>query len=259
MGNKNAKAARAAINGSAGVSGITGGGKGIGESGRGWRFYIPLYAVLVVIASLFVFTGGEAAKGFINLGSTNIKYVKAQVLELDNSQLAKPEYGGDRLTGLQTVKLKLLEGEFAGRTVTVENYLLSDFYVYPEVGKTVVASVENRGEGTAPYCLLVSHYRMPGILFLLILFAVMHIVTCGVKGIHALAGLAFTMVTIFFFTIPMIYYGHSPVLLAIATGMISATVSLVLLNGIGRKTLVAVLASYRGFCFAGVAFSVCSM
>jgi uncharacterized membrane protein len=52
----------------------------------------------------------------------------------------------------------------------------------------------------------------------------------------------------------MIYYGRSPVLMAIITGMIAVTASLTLLNGLQRKTLIAVLSSYAGFSVAGAAF-----
>jgi uncharacterized membrane protein len=225
-------------------------------SGR--RFYILLYVSLAIVSALFVVTGCRAAEGFINLGLSDIEYVRAEVISMDNSQLAVPEYGGNRLTGLQTVKLKLLGGKFEGRTVDVENYLLNDFYVFPEKGETVIASVEDRGEGSPPYCLLVSHYRIMGIAFIVILFAVLHVATCGVKGLHALAGLAFTMVTIIFFTIPMIYNGHSPITMAIATGMITVAASLSLLNGMGRKTLVAILASFAGFSASGAAFHIFS-
>ena len=224
----------------------------------GWRFYLLLYTALAIVSALFILTGSRAASDFINLGLKDVEYVKAEVISMDDSQLVTPDYGGKRLTGLQQVKLKLLGGKYEGRVAEVENYLLSDFYVYPEAGETVIASVEDRGAGSPPYCLLVSHYRTGGILFIVLLFAALHIVTCGVKGVHALSGLTFTMISILFFTIPMIYNGHSPILMAIITGMISVTSSLLLLNGIQRKTLVAILSSYAGFSAAGAAFFIFS-
>jgi uncharacterized membrane protein len=221
-------------------------------------FYLAIYAVLIVVSVIFILTGARAAREFIYLGAANTEYVRAEVLALNNEQLAPPDYGGDRLVGTQIVTMKLLEGKFSGKTVDVENFLLSDHYVFPEVGETVIASVEDRGEGVAPYCLLINHHRIPAIIFIVALFAILHVVTCGIKGVHALAGLSFTLVTIFFFTMPMIYHGHSPILLAILTGTVCAGASLLLLNGPARKTLSAFLATVVGFCLAGAAFAAFS-
>jgi uncharacterized membrane protein len=221
-------------------------------------FYLAIYAVLIVVSVIFVLTGARSAREFIYLGAANTEYVRAEVIALNNEQLSPPDYGGDRLVGTQIVTMKLLEGKFSGRTVDVENFLLSDHYVFPEVGETVIASVEDRGEGVAPYCLLINHHRIPAIIFIVALFAALHVVTCGIKGVHALAGLSFTLVTIFFFTIPMIYNGHSPILLAILTGTVCAGASLLLLNGPERKTLSAFLATVLGFCLAGTAFAAFS-
>jgi uncharacterized membrane protein len=242
-------------------AGITGGGTAqpkalFGTNGPGT--YVILYLVLAALAIVFIVTGSRTAAGFINLGATGLEYVTAKVVSLDNSELAPSEAGGTRLYGAQQVELELLEGSFAGRTVSTTNYLLSDYYVFPAVGETVIASVENRGDGD-PYCLLINHHRVPAIVFIVVLFAALHILTCGVKGIHALAGLTFTMITIIYFTIPLIYYGYSPVLFAIITSAICSTASLLLLNGLQQKTLVAALASYVGFCFAGLVFSLFSL
>jgi uncharacterized membrane protein len=221
-------------------------------------FYLVIYTVLVLVSAIFVLTGVRTAKDFIYLGAANTEYVRAEVIALNNEQLTTPDYGGDRLVGTQIVTMKLLDGEFEGRTVDVENFLLSDHYVYPEVGETVIASVEDRGDDVAPYCLLINHHRIPAIIFIVALFVALHVVTCGVKGLHALAGLSFTLITTLFFTIPMIYNGHSPILFAILTGTVCAGASLFLLNGPEKKTVSAFLATVVGFCMAGAAFAAFS-
>jgi uncharacterized membrane protein len=220
--------------------------------------YAGLYLAITIVAVIFIITGSRAAQDFINLGTPNLEYVTARVVSIDDSQLAPSEQGGTRLYGVQRVTLELLDGSFAGRTVMVDNYLLNDYYVLATIDETVVASVEDRGGGDL-YGLLVNHHRVPAIVFIVALFCALHILTCGVKGVHALAGLTFTMITIVFFTIPFIYHGHSPVLFAVITGAICSTASLLLLNGPQKKTLVAILASYAGFCCAGLTFGLFSL
>ena len=218
---------------------------------------ILTFALVGALTIVFLATGLRSISGIVNVSDPNLRYYKATVTATDDSLLAPPDYGGERAFGIQTVTLRLLEGPYAGRVLTARNSVMADSYIYPSAGDKMIVSVDARADGTL-YTLLVSHYRMPGILFVTALFVLLLLLTCRAKGLRALIGLLFTLVTIFFFTIPRIYEGASPVLCAIFTSMLTSGLSLLLLNGYTKKTLAAILAPFAGFCAAGVIFGVFS-
>ncbi|MDR1247419.1 MAG: YibE/F family protein [Clostridiales Family XIII bacterium] len=218
---------------------------------------ILTFAAVAALTVIFLITGARAITGFVSVADPNLRYYKAVVTETDDSLLALPDYGGEREFGLQIVNLRLTEGPFEGRNTVARNSVMPDSYVKPSVGDEMIVSVDVRDNGEI-YTMLISHYRVPGLLFAIAVFVLLLIVTCKGKGLRALFGLVFTLVTIFFFTIPRIYEGDSPVFCAIFTSMLTAGVSLLLLNGYTKKTLASVLATFAGFCAAGLIFGVFS-
>jgi uncharacterized membrane protein len=218
---------------------------------------ILTFAAVAALTVVFLVTGARALSGFVSVADPNLNYYKAVVTETDNSRLALPDYGGERAFGVQDLRLRLLSGPFTGRIVSAQNSVMADSYIFPSPGDTMIVSVEVRADNKL-YTLLVSHYRVPGILFVTAVFVLLLLLTCRAKGLRALFGLLFTMVTIFFFTIPRIYAGDSPILCAILTSMLTSGVSLLLLNGYTKKTLASVLATFAGFGAAGLIFGAFS-
>jgi uncharacterized membrane protein len=219
---------------------------------------IATVAAMAILSISFYASARSAVPMFINLYGASLRYPKAIVLEADNSALELPEYGGERMFGSQMLTVRILEGEYAGMAVNAENIIMSDNYVFPDVGDKVVLSVDKRTEDGPPYCILYSFDRTPGIGFIVALFAVALMAVGRQKGVRALLGLLFTFAMIIFFVLPRIYFGDSPVLLSVATCAVTSAFSLALLNGYNEKTLSSVLAVFSGLCFAGLFFSIYS-
>ena len=91
--------------------------------------------------------------------------------------------------------------------------------------------------------------------FILIFFALL-IFLGRKKGVGALAGLVFTLCTIWFILIPAVVHGASPIPLTILIMAVTAVVSLILLNGYSKKTLCAVLGCIGGVLTAGIAAGI---
>jgi uncharacterized membrane protein len=216
-----------------------------------------IYGVVIALSALFIVLGRNSLSSFISLADPSVQYCRALVTQTDDTDLSPPNTGGDRMYGNQYLELRLLDGKHKGETVTAENFIVADSYLYPQTGDTMIVSVDMRDDG-ALYCKLTSFYRMPGILFIAGLFVVALLLICRRKGLRALCGLVFTMIMIFCFTIPQIYNGASPVWCAILTAAVTSGVSLLLLNGFHKKTLASVLSTCAGFGIAGGLFAVFS-
>lgn len=212
---------------------------------------------------LFVFMGAvsvwslKVQNEYEHYNNENVTYVKAKVIETDNSELELDQIDSNRYNGVQYAKVQILEGKLKGTQVDIENYLMSYSNVYVEPGMKVIVSVD-QPEGTEPYCLIYNYYRSPYIYLMIAVFAALMIWIGGVKGIRAFLGLAFCLFTVIMLMLPMIYQGYSPVLASVVAVVITTAVSLVLLNGISKKTTAAIISTAAGVIIAGIIFGIMS-
>lgn len=212
---------------------------------------------------LFVFMGAvsvwslKVQNEYEHYNNENVTYVNGKVIETDNSELELDQIDSNRYNGVQYAKVQILEGKLKGTQVDIENYLMSYSNVYVEPGMKVIVSVD-QPEGTEPYCLIYNYYRSPYIYLMIAVFAALMIWIGGVKGIRAFLGLAFCLFTVIMLMLPMIYQGYSPVLASVVTVVITTAVSLVLLNGISKKTTAAIISTAAGVIIAGIIFGIMS-
>jgi uncharacterized membrane protein len=87
---------------------------------------------------------------------------------------------------------------------------------------------------------------------LLLLFAALLIGFGGKKGFASLLGLIFTVVSIWFFLIPLIQRGFPAIPASVLLVAVTTTVAMLLLNGFSQKTLCAILGCVGGVLVAGV-------
>lgn len=152
--------------------------------------------------------------------------------------------------GKQTVQLKILSGEYKGKTVEA---LSSSSYLFGadcKKGMKVIAIV-NESDGE----LVVTVYsvnRGPMIWLMAAIFAMIVIAVGGKKGAASILGLLFTILCIFFLFLPMIYRGISPILAAILIVAFTTIVTMCLIDGVTRKSVSAMLGTVIGVVFAGI-------
>lgn len=212
--------------------------------------------VLILIFSVAVIIWNRGIQDqYEHYNNTNITYEKGIVTETGNDELTVDETNPDRYLGMQTAKIKLLSGKYKGETVETENYLTAANNIYVKPGTRVIVS-QDEPEDTAPYFVIYNYYRSPAIYGIILVFFFFMILIGGKKGIRALLGLGFTLFTIVMWMIPMIYLGHSPVVMAVLTVVMTTACALVLLNGTGRKTMAAICGTASGVILVGVIFAV---
>lgn len=223
---------------------------------RKWE--IMLVIILLVFMGVVSVWSLKVQSKYEHYNNENVTYVKGKVLETDNTALEMDQIDSSRYNGIQYVKVQILEGELKGTEVDIENYLMSYSNVYVKPGMKVIVSVD-QPEGTAPYCLIYNYYRSPYIYLMIIVLAALMIWIGSVKGIRAFLGLAFCVFTVIMLMLPMIYQGYSPVLASVLTVIITTAVSLLLLNGISKKTTAAIISTATGVIIAGIIFEIMSL
>lgn len=174
------------------------------------------------------------------------EFVKARVVEViqDNEQV-DGVYIGDQL-----VSLELLSGTHQGEVIQAES---SSAYLYgthctPGL-KVVVIVSESNGELIGS---VYGYYREPALIGMVALFLLTIIFIGGRRGLYSVIGLAFTFLCIFWFFLPMVYKGYSPVMAAIVVVIATTLVTMYLVGGFTVKASAAVLGTIMGVLVAGL-------
>ena len=214
----------------------------------------------VLVIGIIIYLGAliYANNGFVGIGENRNQFVEVgkvrQILE-DNSHI---DISG-HIRGNKRLELEILTGEYAGKVVdstyfftnitnvviaegdrlsirifVQENERITDNDVISEVQITNV-DVENPE-------------RREILMTFMSVFLVILGIIGGKRGLMAIAGLGFTLVSIFFLLVPLMLKGYSVILSTLLILALVTVVSLILLGGWTPKIIASILG-----CFLGVA------
>ena len=164
-----------------------------------------------------------------------IKYERAEVVSIISETLEPdPDFQYINI-GKQEVELKILKGENKGKIVKAINFVGRADNRPVSVGTKLVISSYDDFITTV----IVNYNRETAIYILLLIFMAVVIIFGRSKGVKSLLSLIFTMITVIFVFIPLIIKGVNPIMASIIIVILSTIVTLVSLNGLSIKTMVA--------------------
>ena len=152
--------------------------------------------------------------------------------------------------GQQTVVVRMTSGEKKGAELTTTSSAGYLFGAACSVGMKVVVLQSVAGDTT----ITTVYSRDRG--SVLCIFAVLFLLTLcaigGKQGIRAALGLVFTFISIIFIYLPLVYTGYSPFWSAVFICALTTVVTLYLISGPTRKTLIAAVGTLSGVIIAGL-------
>lgn len=186
-------------------------------------------------------------------------FAVARVTDVLYDDAQTQDWTEGRRIGQQQLEVELLSGEWKGMVLEGSNYLSVYSNVDAKVGTKIIVRLDLDDAGE-PYIISVPNYdRAPMLFGLLAVFAALLIIIGGRKGVMALLGLAYTLLSIWLIQVPMTLRGADPVLTAILIVALTTAASLFLLTGWSKKTLCASLGCVGGVAVAGLFASVAGM
>lgn len=216
---------------------------------------IPLAAAAVILICAGLWLNRQEDSETASSAS-RLVYEPAKVTTVleDN---AEPDFDNaeGRRVGDQELEIEILSGAHKGEIMTVTNYMSALFNVDVQKGDRIIVRIMADEDGS--YYASVFNYDRGSVMgvFLLIFFALL-VFLGRKKGIGALAGLVFTLCTIWFILIPALIRGAPSIPLTILITAVTAVVSLIFLNGYSKKTFCAVLGCIGGVVAAGVSAGI---
>jgi len=174
------------------------------------------------------------------------QYYKAEVIKVMKEELNK-ESDEEMLVGYQEFRVEILTGPFKGKTITLKNTtsgnlaygywvskgdrLLLNFQILKD--KILSVDVED-------------YQRDECVFYLIALFVILLLVIGQRQGIKSVITLVITIVIIAEFMLPLFLEGYDPVELALVTGILVTILTFLIIGGISRKTISAILGTSGG-------------
>ena len=145
------------------------------------------------------------------------------------------------------LNLTLKSSIFKNRHIKLNNYITGQPVIDVSVkkGNKILVWVEARGD-TIDNAYVADYYRMPVIIFLIVIFFGLFFIVSKRHGIRSLAALTFNVILIFKFLFPLILNGGNILVLGIASVTIMSFVTFVFINGFKTKSLAALVGTIIG-------------
>lgn len=178
-------------------------------------------------------------------------YEMGQVREI-LSDTSKPEpLYENAYVGNQNLLIEIKSGDYKGHAVAATNYLSSLMGTKLKSGDNVILAIymDNGEIGS------VSVYdfdRLVPVAIILGLFVLVTVIIGGTKGLKSLVGLALTFVSLIWILMPLLLKGFPTIITTLFICIYVAVLSYLLLGGISKKTICAMIGTAFGLLMAAL-------
>jgi len=206
------------------------------KTGDNWK----LFSLLLFITVTLTLISPLPAVG----EEQNSEYVKGQIVYSPSASEISPD------SFVTDVKVQIVEGTLAGKIFDVPIPNQPPYSMTVEKGDKVMVIIER--SSSPPTVGIDDYYRLSWLLPILLISILPVIIVGGKKGLAALGALAVTVFTIFGITTRILLKGYPPVITGILACAIITTLTLFIISGKGKKTIVAVSGTLGGLCCAAL-------
>ena len=178
-------------------------------------------------------------------------YVRGRVVEVtDNAYQGQQDYE-DIPVGKQTVRVELRSGKYRGQVYELPNQLSYLYGTILKAGDAVTVAVTEE-DGEISSMTLQDYDRTVPLALVVLAFLVVTVLVGRRVGAKSLLGLGLTVVCIFSILIPLLLGGWPTLPTILGMCAYVTVVEFVILGGVNRKTLCAILGTISGVAFAAL-------
>ena len=228
------------------------------KAAKGLKRWLPTALVLALTGGilLWLLLTAQSGSGYdpTRLENDNVSVELAEVLNISYDTVEPDPYSPDGVEkGNQRALVRLSTGVHAGDTGEI--YYMIGYFVGPKLqtgDKIAVLQILEEEGGAIQELSYFQYDRTPWVLVLLGIFVLTVLAVGGKTGLKSLLGLGATVVALIWIFCPLWIQGWAPVPLALGLCSLVTVLSFVLLGGLSRKTLCAILATLAGVGMAAV-------
>ncbi len=182
---------------------------------------------------------------------SGVEYETARVISIIEDNTSIDETTENVKKGSMDIKVELLSGRYKGDVCFVTNYFSALYNVDVKEGDTVSVRIDTSGVGI--YTVSIYNYnRLPLVIGLVVVFALVLIIIGGRQGLKAFLGLVYTVAVIVYVLLPLTLKGVSPIPLTIVVVFVTSAICFLLIGGVQKKTIAAAVGSLAGVVIAAI-------
>lgn len=187
----------------------------------------------------------------------NVYYVRAKVQEVIEQDVSYSESHKEYELGYQKLIVRVLEGEYKGQELVIDNYITVQHHVVLKENSKVIVCMDCP-EGVEPYYTIYNYDRSGGLIMVLGIFVLLVAMVGGWQGIRSCIALLFTLLLVFCYLLPHLFEGDNATGITMITVSLSCAVTCFCIGGISKKTILNVISAVLGGVSAGVLYEVFS-
>lgn len=212
---------------------------------------IGLIIIISILSIIFIYIGNKLSN-YQYQQDTESSYATAKVLSVKD---IKDNNDGFFDIKIVTFVARITSGDFKGEEIEMTQEISENYLPVPKEVKTgdaIVAIYTGGSDITQKQWYYSMHNRIPDLLFLAFTFFALIILIGRKKGIATIISLLFTVGAIFLVYIPAILSGKNIYTSTIIICVFIILMSFVLISGINKKTLCAIVGNIGGVLLAGI-------
>ena len=216
------------------------------------RNIFAIVSVLIISIAIIMVSKSIFPDGFIeDRYGKGAEFYNGVITEIIEEDLNKDPILDGVEIGYQKVVAKVTEGQYKDNTYEIKNNISRLYNYKVEEGTKVVLILYKQNNGNMIWD--VYGYDRSSMIYVLAgIFIIVVIIIGGVKGIKSLVSLMFTLVTVIFLMLPLMFRGVEPMLAAVVSATLSIVVTLSLVSGINKKTVTAIIGTISGVVISGI-------
>lgn len=210
-------------------------------------------ALIVLLLALVIFVAVRALvapeKVAPNTAGDYAEYDNGKVLQILSDSTERDETSDGAFRGEQMMLVQVTTGQYKGETLQVYNYVGPLYGAPLKAGDSctlTVSTYENGDVNATVY----EYNRATPLLIIAALFLIVTVLVGGRTGAKSLVGLIFTVLCVFLLLFPALMKGAPTLLSTFLTCVYVAAVSFVILGGVQKKTICALLGTVAGMALA---------
>ncbi len=216
----------------------------------------PLAVLILSMACLVFFWGCTEARQVPSVPQSTVHsgivYEKATVLTIPDEMYQGQQAVEDVPVGRQNIVAELTSGPRAGDHIALVNNLSFLYGTVLEVGDSVTVSVIYNEDGSIKEHILQDYDRTEPLMIVLALFLLITVLVGGKVGAKSLLGLGLTILCVFAILIPLLIGGAQTIPTILMLCAFVTVVEFVMLDGVNKKTICAILGTISGVVFAAI-------
>jgi uncharacterized membrane protein len=217
------------------------------------------HLALAADSNRILFENGALPEGYADSEDAlqSVSYAYATVLEVLEDDSHEDELTENVRVGSQKLLVEITTGEYKGQRLEVMNYMSKLFDKHAEKGTSLLvfllAKRESASDASPALSVSVMNYNRQWLLAgLAAIFLLVTLIVGGKVGFRSILGLALTLAAVVFILVPALLKGFFAIPLTLILCVLVTIVCFLLLDGLSRKTLSAILGTVAGFSVACV-------